>query len=131
MVNHRRLIRVAFTTLICLTWLINGFLCKVLNLVPRHQLIVSRFVSEEYAQLFTKVIGVSEILMAVWILSKIKPRFCAIFQITIVASMNIIEFICVPDLLLFGRLNIVFASFFILIIYINEFVLKQHEVVTQ
>lgn len=36
--------------------------------------------------------------------------------------MNIIEFILAPDLLLFGRMNIVFASIFIGVIYVNEFI---------
>jgi hypothetical protein len=131
MVKYRRILQIVFTTLICLTWLINGLFCKVLNLVPRHQLIVSRIIGEEYVSILTKVIGVSEMLVAVWILSKIKSRACSIFQMTIVASMNIIEFVCASDLLLHGRFNIVFASFFILIIYINEFALKQREVVVQ
>ncbi len=38
--------------------------------------------------------------------------------------MNIIEFICVPDLLLWGRLNLLFAMLFIWIIYYHEFILK-------
>jgi hypothetical protein len=45
----------------------------------------------------------------------------------IVATMNIIEFILAPDLLLFGRMNIVFASIFIALIYVNEFVFRKRE----
>jgi hypothetical protein len=41
----------------------------------------------------------------------------------IVGTMNVIEFFLAPDLLLFGRMNIVFAFGFIVIIYINEFIL--------
>lgn len=66
-------------------------------------------------------IGASEILMVVWILTRIKSRFCAVFQIMIVGTMNIIEFILAPDLLLFGRMNIVFAAILIVLIYVNEF----------
>jgi hypothetical protein len=122
-VKSKRLLQIAFTTLICLVWLINGLFCKVLNLAPRHQLIVSHILGDQYAPVFTNAIGVAEMLMFVWILSKVQSRFCAIFQIVIVATMNVIEFILVPHLLLFGRLNIAFASIFILMIYINEFVL--------
>jgi hypothetical protein len=107
--------------LIALVWLVNGLFCKVLNFVPRHQQIVSRILGDEYAVLATKTIGVLEILMAVWILTRIQSRLCAITQIVIVAIMNILEFILVPDLLLFGRINIIVATFFILIIFINEF----------
>lgn len=119
------------TIFICLVWVANGLLCKVLNLVPRHQEIVSKILGEQNAWLFTKVIGVSEILMAVWILSRIKSRFCAIFQMAIVGMMNIIEFILVPDLLLFGRMNIVLASIFILLIYFDEFILRKREAITK
>jgi hypothetical protein len=109
---------------IALVWLVNGLYCKVLNFVPRHQIIVSRILGEDYSSILTKTIGVSEILMAIWILSRIKARFCALSQIAIVALMNIIEFIVVPDLLLFGRLNIVFATCFVAIVYLNEFIIS-------
>jgi len=118
-----KLLHVLTTALICLIWFVNGFFCKVLNLVPRHQEIVGRILGEEYSWLFTKAIGVSEILMVVWILSRIRTRFSTIFQMAIVGTMNIMEFVLVPDLLLFGRMNIVFASIFIVLIYVNEFVL--------
>jgi hypothetical protein len=35
--------------------------------------------------------------------------------------MNTIEFILVPDLLLFGRANAVVAIFFVSVVFINEF----------
>lgn len=117
--------RYILTTFICLVWLANGLFCKVLNLVPRHQEIVARILGEQYSWLITKAIGVSEMLMVVWILSRIKIRFCAIFQMVIIATMNMIEFVLAPDLLLFGRMNIVFASIFIVLIYVNEFVVKK------
>src|SRR5260221_9966131 len=100
-----------------LVWLANGLFCKLLNLVPRHQLIVSRILGEDYSLVITKVIGVLEILMTVWILRGIKSRWCALTLIVVVAVMNILEFILVPDLLLFGRFNAVFAVLFIVIIY--------------
>ncbi|MCD9017167.1 DoxX-like family protein [Parachryseolinea silvisoli] len=117
------------TTFICLVWLANGLLCKVLNLVPRHQEIVARILGEQYSEPFTKVIGISEIVLAVWIVSRIKSRFCAVFQMAIVGMMNIIEFIIAPDLLLFGRMNIMFASMFIMLIYVNEFILGKHKAI--
>lgn len=106
---------------IALVWIINGIYCKVLNYVPRHQLIVARILGETHAELLTRTIGVLEAGMAVWILSRIKSRWCALAQILLVAAMNIIEFIVVPDLLLFGRINIIIAAVFILVIYLNEF----------
>ena len=112
---------------ISLVWLINGLFCKVLNLVPRHQLIVARILGEDYSGLITKAIGLSEILMFLWVLSKLKSRWCSVAQIIVVATMNTIEFILAPDLLLFGRLNSVFALLFISLILINEFVLRHKE----
>lgn len=63
--------------------------------------------------------------MFLWIISKIKHRQCSVIQIIIIATMNIIEFFYAPDLLLFGRANIIVALFLILIIFINEFVITE------
>lgn len=124
--THRTIIRIVLTTLICSVWFVNGFFCKILNFVPRHQHIVSRILGEEYAWLVTMSIGMAEILLTAWILSGVRSRFCALFQMVIIAVMNVLEFFRAPDLLLFGRMNIVFASLFILVIYANEFMLQQN-----
>ena len=109
---------------IAAVWIINGLFCKVLNLVPRHQEIVARILGNDHARLLTITIGISEIAMAVWILSGIKRRLNAIAQIIIIAAMNTLEFILVPDLLLWGRFNALFAFLFILLIFYNEFYSK-------
>lgn len=106
---------------IAAVWITNGLLCKILNLVPRHQLIVAEILGNEYARSFTMLIGFAELVLAIWILSNLKSRWNALLQITLVAGMNIIEFFTVPEILLFGRWNIVFAFLFILVIYYNEF----------
>ncbi|MCX6182621.1 MAG: DoxX-like family protein [Bacteroidetes bacterium] len=110
---------------IAAVWIANGLFCKVLNLVPRHQEIVARILGEEYSGILVKVIGVSEILMAVWILSKVKSRLNASAQIIIILTMNIIEFAIASDLLLWGKTNIIFALLFIVVIFYNEFVLNK------
>jgi len=122
-INKQSLLNTILTIAISLVWLINGLFCKLLNLVPRHQQIVARILGEEYAGLFTKLIGVAELCMCIWIVSRFKSRFCAITQIVVIATMNIIEFILAPDLLLFGRMNLPFAVLLIVVIFINEFVL--------
>ena len=116
-----RNLHIALNIFIAAVWLVNGLLCKVLNLVPRHQEIVASILGGEYAALLTKAIGLAEIGMAVWILSGIKSRICTMTQIVIVAAMNVLEFIMVPDTLFWGRFNAVFALAFILIVYYNEF----------
>ena len=114
---------IILTWLIATVWLANGLLCKVLNLVPRHQQIVARILGAEYAQPLTVLIGISEIGMAVWVLSRLFIRLSAALQIAIVLTMNVIEFSLAPDLLLWGRLNIVFAILFSALVYYNAFVL--------
>ncbi|MDE5451194.1 hypothetical protein BAX94_12920 [Elizabethkingia meningoseptica] len=110
---------------IAAVWLVNGLFCKVLNFVPRHREIVANIIGHEYSKSFTIIIGFAEILMAVWILTGWKSRLNAITQSIVIATMNIMEFILVPHLLLWGRLNIIFASMLIVLIIYNEFVLSQ------
>jgi uncharacterized membrane protein YphA (DoxX/SURF4 family) len=109
------------TYCIATVWIINGLFCKVLNLVPRHEQIVARIVDDNFSRPLTLLIGLSEIIMAVWILSGYKTRLNAITQIVVIATMNTLEFILVPDLLLWGKLNSLFALLFIFVIYVNAF----------
>jgi hypothetical protein len=113
--------------LIATVWLLNGLLCKVLNLVPRHQEIIGKILGTQHSRTLTILIGLSEIVMTIWILSRIKHRLNAITQIVIIVTMNIMEFLLVPDLLLWGKLNSIFALLFILFIYYNEFVLSNEK----
>ena len=122
---QRTALQKILTFFIALVWVINGLFCKVLNLIPRHKEIVGHILGEDYAKQLTVAIGWLEILMAIWILSRIKSRLNAIIQIIIISTMNIIEFIVVPDLLLFGKGNAVLALVFIFIIYRNEIVLSK------
>ena len=111
--------------LIAAVWLVNGLFCKVFNLVPRHQQIVASILGEDHARVFTLMIGLAETGMAIWIISGLWPRVSAIVQILVIAAMNTLEFILVPDLLLWGRANAFFAFFFILLIYYKEFYLNK------
>ena len=116
------------TYCIATVWIVNGLFCKVINLVPRHEQIVARILGDDHSRLLTILIGLSEIIMAVWILSAYKTRLNTIAQITVVATMNTLEFILVPDLLLWGKLNSLFASIFILVVYFNEFYLNNKQI---
>ncbi len=115
-------IHALLTYAIAAVWLINGLLCKVLGLVPRHGQIVARILGGEWAGVFTMAIGFAEVVMAVWIVSRIKSRLCAVTQMLVVAAMNTLEFILVPDLLLWGRYNSVFALLFVAAVFCHEFV---------
>ena len=113
------------TYLIAGVWFINGLLCKVLNLVPRHQQIVAQILGETYAPLLTVLIGLSEIVMTIWVLTKFHPKLNAALQMVVVLSMNVLEFILVPDLLLWGHWNAFFALLFVAVVYYKEFVLSK------
>ena len=113
------------TVIIALVWLGFGLLCKVLHLEPRHEEIVAHILGDTYAAPLTRLIGVSEVLMAVWILSGFKKRLNAIVQMTVVGTMNVMEAILASHLLLWGHLNALFAVCFIGVIYINEWILNE------
>ena len=117
--------RKILTYLLAATWLINGLFCKVLNLVPRHQQIVERILGEDHSRIITIAIGCAEILMAIWIISRIKTKLNAIAQIIIIATMNTIEFFMARDLLLWGRWNAIFALLLIIVIFCNAFYLNR------
>lgn len=106
-------------------WLVNGLCCKVLGLVPRHERIVAAILGEAHAGAFTIAIGISEVLMSVWILSRWGYRQCAAAQIALIIGMNVIEFSAVPHLLLWGRFNALFAAMLALLIYVNAFGAKR------
>lgn len=111
----------AFRYALALIWVINGLFCKVLGLVPRHEQIVSVILGAEHAHVLTVCIGLAEVAMAIWILSGWRYRLCATLQITVIAGMNIIEFLSVPELLLWGRANAIFAIMLILLIHQSAF----------
>ena len=113
------------TILIGLVWLGFGLFCKVLNLVPRHEEIVARILGEAHAGPMTRIIGLFEILMALWVLSGFMKRMNAVVQMTLVGAMNMLEVVLAPDLLLWGYFNIVFALAFIAVIYVNEWVFNK------
>lgn len=114
-------INIFFTSLIALIWLINGLFCKILHLVPRHEQIVARILGNHYSHQLTILIGVAEIIMFAWIASGLKPRFNAVVQMVIIGVMNVLEYILAPDLLLWGKLNLLFAALLIVIIYCFQF----------
>lgn len=111
--------------IIAAIWLINGLLCKVFNFVPRHQQIVADILGADISKPFTIIIGIAEVIMSIWILTGWKPRLNAITQIIVITTMNILEFIMVPELLLWGKWNLVWALLLILIIYFYEFRLNE------
>ena len=62
------ILRISFAVV----WFVNGFYCKILGMIPRHEFIVAKILGFEYAQQLTLGIGLGEVIMGFWILSKIK-----------------------------------------------------------
>ena len=111
----------SINVLITLIWFINGLYCKLLNFVPRNQAIVARILGEEYSGIITKMIGLSEILMAIWVISGFRSRWCTMTQVLVIATMNLLEFFLAPDLLLFGKGNVILAVLLIFVVLVNEY----------
>ncbi len=119
----KRTLHKAIIIFIGIVWILNGLLAKIMNLVPRHQEIVAEIVSQEHARTITLLIGLAELVMAAWVLSKWKIRFNAITQILVIGTMNLLEFLRTPNLLLWGKMNSIFALCFMGLIFYNAFVL--------
>ena len=112
------------TIFIGLVWFVNGLICKVLMLVPRHSEIVAEVLGDEHAVVLTRLIGVGEVFLAIWIWSQFRSRWAAILQILLVAKMNVLEFFLANDLLLWGSLNSLYATLFMALVGWHEFWLK-------
>lgn len=112
------------TWFIATVWVANGLFCKVLNLVPRHQEIVANILGSDHARLLTVLIGISELMMAFWVLGGFWTRLNTATQIIVILAMNTLEYFLAPNLLLWGKLNALWAFLFILLIYYKEFQLK-------
>ena len=69
---------------------------------------------------FTGLIGLGEIGIGLWVISGIKPRWCAWTQIALVLTMNSLEAVLAPDLLLWGRANALFAALFCGFTYLHS-----------
>lgn len=123
-VINQNTIHKTLTFVIATVWIINGLYCKILNYVPRHEEIVASILNLDSlsARYMTCIIGVSELIMAIWILSGYKSKVNVVAQIIVVGSMNVLEFLLVPEVLLWGQMNFVFALLFMALVYMNEFV---------
>jgi len=111
--------KLLLTIAIGLVWFINGLVCKVLGMTPRHEAIVSQILGEDFASILTVMIGSGEVVMAIWVWSRKWFQFNTITQISLVLTMNILETIIAPDLLLWGNLNIIWASMFCLVVWLH------------
>ena len=81
-------------------WLFHGLYSKILNGIPRHQLIVGRILGERFAGFGTKIIGGLEILLGLWAFTGLARVECAAVQTLAVVGMNTLEIILARELLI-------------------------------
>jgi hypothetical protein len=85
---------------VALVWITFGLVFKVFGAVPRHERIVARILGEAVAPSVTRLIGLGEALIGVWVLSGVLLPWCALFQTLLIVAMNAIELRRSRDLLL-------------------------------
>lgn len=85
---------------VSLVWLVFGIAFKLFRLLPRHERIVARILGEAVAPVLTRLIGLGEALVGLWMLSGRFAPWCALFQSVLVVTMNAIELRRARDLLL-------------------------------
>lgn len=81
-------------------WVFHGFYSKILNGIPRHQLIVARILGERFARPATKLIGCGEVLLGVWAFTGLARLECATVQTLALVAMNALEIALARGLLI-------------------------------
>lgn len=83
-------------------WLVHGLVNKLLGGSPRHLAIVQTVPGLEgtRGEYVLALVGVLEVAIAVWVLSRRAPRACATVQTAVLLSMNILELTYARPLLL-------------------------------
>ncbi|HEX4122307.1 MAG TPA: DoxX-like family protein [Verrucomicrobiae bacterium] len=92
----------AIQAIIGSVWGFHGLYSKILNGIPRHRLIVAKIPGAANAGVFTKVIGLLELLMGLWVFTGWQPVGCAVAQTAAIVSMNTLEICLAGDLLISG-----------------------------
>lgn len=95
-------------------WVFHGLYSKISDGIPRHRLIVERILGEGIADFATLAIGFLEVMLGVWIFTRLWRRACAVLQTAALVSMNTLEILLAKDLLVSApgmvALNLVFLS---------------------
>lgn len=75
---------------ISLVWLYQGFWCKVLGQVPRHQIVMESapMFRSGSARVFLLALGWLETLLCFWVLSGKFPQTAAVVQTALLIGMN-------------------------------------------
>jgi len=81
-------------------WIFHGMYSKIFDGIPRHRQIVERILGTGIADVATVVIGVMEVILGLWIFSRVWRRCCALVQTLALVTMNFLEILLAKDLLI-------------------------------
>ena len=81
-------------------WVFHGLYSKILNGIPRHRLIVGKILGATNAGVFTRIIGLLEVLLGVWVFAGWQPMGCAAVQTAALIAMNALEILLAKELLI-------------------------------
>lgn len=81
-------------------WIFHGLYSKILNGIPRHRLIVGKILGTAHAVMFTKAIGLLELLLGLWVFTGWQPVGCAAVQTAAIVAMNSLEIFLARELLI-------------------------------
>ena len=81
-------------------WIFHGLYSKLLNGIPRHRLIVGKILGPANAGNATKIIGLLEVLLGLWVFTGWQPVPCAVVQTAAIVAMNALEIFLAAELLI-------------------------------
>jgi len=72
-------------------WLYEGLWCKLLGRVPLQMEVVTAVprLGTRFGSPFLKLLGIAEVLLALWVISGIAPGICAIAQTALLIALNV------------------------------------------
>jgi hypothetical protein len=89
----RSLAGIVLSCMVGSVWLLHGLCNKLLHGSPRHLLIVQSVpgLSGQVGEIVLNAVGAAEVLLALWIISGIRPWLALIVQTIALLSMNVVE----------------------------------------
>ncbi len=71
-------------------WLYEGFWCKLLGQEPNQTRIVAAVprLGLRFGGAFLKTLGMAEVMLAVWVVSRVTPILCALTQTGLLIALN-------------------------------------------
>ncbi len=106
----------ALAAVVASVWLYHGLVNKLLHAEPRHLAIVQSVpgFAGMTGEVVLALVGVAEVLIAVWVLSSVRPRMCAAVQTIALLAMNVTELTFAREHLLWPAMlvpiNLVFLT---------------------